>query len=107
MSWSGDRNGTRNPAPIVSAAPPGAARNPESTARGWRQFSNTGKDWRQIRRSGRGNMIIRMPRLTSRQILIVVHDLVATAAAIVASFYIRFEEPGLVDRLQLLLAVLP
>jgi FlaA1/EpsC-like NDP-sugar epimerase len=52
-------------------------------------------------------MIIRVPRLTPRQILIVVHDLVATAVAIVASFYIRFEAPGLMDRLHLLLAVLP
>jgi FlaA1/EpsC-like NDP-sugar epimerase len=52
-------------------------------------------------------MIIRVPRLTPRQILIVAHDLVATAVAIVASFYIRFEAPGLVVRLHLLLAVLP
>src|ERR1700716_2064807 len=52
-------------------------------------------------------MIIRVPRLTLRQVLIVVHDLVATAAAIVASFYIRFEAPGLLDRLQPLLAALP
>jgi FlaA1/EpsC-like NDP-sugar epimerase len=52
-------------------------------------------------------MIIRVPRLTPRQILIVVHDLVATAAAIIASFYIRFEAPGLLDRLRPLLAVLP
>src|SRR5712675_33831 len=52
-------------------------------------------------------MIIRVPRLTARQILIVVHDLVATAAAIVASFYVRFETPGLLDRLHPLLAVLP
>jgi O-antigen biosynthesis protein WbqV len=52
-------------------------------------------------------MIIRVSRLTPRQILIVVHDLVATAAAIVASFYIRFEAPGLLDRLRPLLAVLP
>src|SRR6266851_1148891 len=52
-------------------------------------------------------MIIRVPRLTARQILIVVHDLVATAAAIVASFYVRFETPGLLDRLHALLAVLP
>jgi FlaA1/EpsC-like NDP-sugar epimerase len=52
-------------------------------------------------------MIIRVPRLTLRQVLIVVHDLVATAAAIFASFYIRFEAPGLLDRLNPLLAVLP
>jgi FlaA1/EpsC-like NDP-sugar epimerase len=52
-------------------------------------------------------MIIRVSSLTPRQILIVAHDLVATAAAIVASFYIRFEAPGLLDRLRPLLAVLP
>jgi FlaA1/EpsC-like NDP-sugar epimerase len=52
-------------------------------------------------------MNIRIPRLTPRQILIVVHDLVATAAAIIASFYIRFEADGLLDRLNLLLVVLP
>jgi len=52
-------------------------------------------------------MTIRVPRLTPRQIFIVVHDLVATAAAILASFYIRFEAPGLLDRLHSLLAILP
>jgi FlaA1/EpsC-like NDP-sugar epimerase len=52
-------------------------------------------------------MTIRVPRLTPRQILIVVHDLVATAAAILASFYIRFEAPGLLDRFHPLLAILP
>jgi FlaA1/EpsC-like NDP-sugar epimerase len=52
-------------------------------------------------------MIIRVPRLTPRQILIVAHDLVVTAAAIIATFYIRFEGAGLLDRLHPLLAVLP
>jgi len=52
-------------------------------------------------------MIISVPKLTTRQILIVVHDLVATAVAIIASFYIRFEAPGLLARLHPLLAVLP
>ncbi len=52
-------------------------------------------------------MIIRVPKLTTRQVLIVVHDLVATAVAIIASFYIRFEAPGLLARLHPLLAVLP
>src|SRR6266566_1534396 len=65
------------------------------------------KDWRRICRSGRGKMVIGIARLTARQILIVVHDLVATAAAIIASFYVRFETPGLLDRLHPLLAVLP
>jgi FlaA1/EpsC-like NDP-sugar epimerase len=57
--------------------------------------------------ASRGDMKVRLPKLTSRQILVVVHDLVATAAAIVASFYLRFETPGLVERLDGLLVVLP
>src|SRR5215471_3164149 len=51
---------------------------------------------------GRGNMSVRIPRLTTRQILIVVHDIVATAAAVIASFYIRFETSGLLERLNVL-----
>ncbi len=49
----------------------------------------------------------RLPTLTSRQYLIVAHDLFATAAAILASFYIRFEAPGLIVRWDALLAILP
>ena len=37
-------------------------------------------------------------QLTGRKVLIVAHDLLATAAAILASFYIRFEEVGLAER---------
>jgi O-antigen biosynthesis protein WbqV len=48
-----------------------------------------------------------IPRLTARQILIVLHDLVATALAVIASFYIRFETAGLFVRLNALLIVLP
>ena len=48
-----------------------------------------------------------MPKLTSRQFLVVVHDLVATAAAIVASFWLRFDTQGLGERLDALLLVLP
>jgi FlaA1/EpsC-like NDP-sugar epimerase len=43
--------------------------------------------------------MIRLPKLTPRQILIVLHDLVATAAAIVLTFFVRFEGPPLDDRL--------
>ena len=43
--------------------------------------------------------MIRLPKLTPRQILIVLHDLVATAAAIVLTFYVRFEGQPLDDRL--------
>jgi hypothetical protein len=37
----------------------------------------------------------RVAKLTSRQTLVIVHDVAATAAAIVASFWLRFDTPGL------------
>ncbi len=52
-------------------------------------------------------MGIRLPKLTPRQLLVVMHDVVATAAAIVASFWLRFDTPGLEERLDVLLWVLP
>ncbi len=45
--------------------------------------------------------------LSSRRTLVIAHDLVATAAAIVASFYIRFEAVGLMERREPLLLFLP
>jgi FlaA1/EpsC-like NDP-sugar epimerase len=45
--------------------------------------------------------------LTPRQMLIVAHDLIATAVAIVASFFIRFEAAGLEQRVGGLLQILP
>ena len=42
--------------------------------------------------------MIRLPKLTQRQILIVLHDLLATVAAIVLTFFMRFEEHGLYGR---------
>ena len=45
--------------------------------------------------------------LTPRQYLIMAHDLIATAAAIIAAFYIRFEETGLAERRDALLTILP
>ncbi|MFL4979916.1 MAG: SDR family NAD(P)-dependent oxidoreductase [Xanthobacteraceae bacterium] len=51
--------------------------------------------------------MFRLPKFTSRKALIIVHDLLATVAAILASFYIRFEDSGLGARLEALLAVLP
>src|ERR1041384_8702930 len=45
--------------------------------------------------------------LTPRQWLIVAHDLVATAAAIIMSFYIRFEAGGLESRIDKLLPIVP
>ena len=49
----------------------------------------------------------RMSPLTPRQYLIVAHDLIATAVAILASFFIRFEETGLGERLDGLIRFLP
>jgi FlaA1/EpsC-like NDP-sugar epimerase len=46
-------------------------------------------------------------RLTSRQFLVVVHDVVATAAAIMASFWLRFDTGRIVERLDLLWLILP
>ncbi len=51
-------------------------------------------------------MIIRAPR-NPRPILIVVHDLAATAAAVLASVYIRFEGLGLLDRVHPVVVILP
>ncbi len=45
--------------------------------------------------------------LTSRKLLIVLHDLAATVAAILASFYIRFEAAGVAARIDGLTLVLP
>ena len=45
--------------------------------------------------------------MTRRQWLIVAHDLLATVAAIVASFFIRFEEAGLAERWDGLVTFLP
>src|SRR4051794_13242153 len=51
--------------------------------------------------------MLRLPTLTPRQYLIVAHDLIVTALAILASFFIRFEEGGLAERLDWLLRFLP
>src|SRR5580700_6442634 len=44
---------------------------------------------------------------TSRMALILVHDLVAVVAAVVAAFYIRFETAGLAAHWYLLVLLLP
>lgn len=46
-------------------------------------------------------------KLTTRQILIIVHDVLATAAAIVATFFLRFEGSTLDERLYRFLPFLP
>src|SRR5687768_8788069 len=45
--------------------------------------------------------------LTRRQLLVIAHDLLATAAAVIVSFYIRFELSGLESRLDGLVQILP
>jgi FlaA1/EpsC-like NDP-sugar epimerase len=52
-------------------------------------------------------MIPRFSTFTPRMWLILAHDLLATAAAVVASFFIRFEEGGLAERWRLLVVLLP
>src|SRR5436190_21970692 len=46
-------------------------------------------------------------KLLSRKSLIVLHDLFMTAAAIVAAFYLRFETPGIAERKDLLIILVP
>ncbi len=48
-----------------------------------------------------------MTALFSRRVLIVVHDLAATVAAVLATFYIRFEAAGFAERLPGLVLLLP
>jgi FlaA1/EpsC-like NDP-sugar epimerase len=51
--------------------------------------------------------MIRLSSFTPRMWLILAHDLLATAAAVVASFFIRFEDVGLAERWRLLAILLP
>ena len=51
--------------------------------------------------------MIRLSTFTPRMWLILAHDLLATAVAVVASFFIRFEEAGLAERWRLLVLLLP
>ena len=48
-----------------------------------------------------------MAKLTSRQTLVIVHDVAATAVATVMSFWLRFDTQGLEERLDALLWFLP
>ena len=50
---------------------------------------------------------MRFSNLTVRNLLIAVHDALATALAIFASFYLRFEGDAFFDRLPILLRILP
>src|SRR5665647_1497731 len=51
--------------------------------------------------------MIRLSNLNSRNLLIAVHDAMATALAVLASFYLRFEGQLFTERLPLLLRILP
>lgn len=51
--------------------------------------------------------MLRLPQFNGRQILIVLHDLVATAAALVGTFLVRFEGTELTARLDGLALLLP
>ncbi|RAI44940.1 nucleoside-diphosphate sugar epimerase/dehydratase [Rhodoplanes roseus] len=46
-------------------------------------------------------------RFNGRRVLVIAHDLVATAAALVAAFYMRFEAQGLAERFDGLLLAVP
>ncbi len=55
-----------------------------------------------------GQRMTRLSHLTLRNFMIALHDLLATTAALFAAFYLRFEGgDGFVDRLPLLIQILP
>src|SRR3954464_1792561 len=51
--------------------------------------------------------MIRFSNLTLRNALIAAHDALATALAVLASFYLRFEGDAFFERLPLMLRILP
>src|SRR3990170_704488 len=51
--------------------------------------------------------MLHLRTMTTRKALIVLHDLLATAAALLVAFYIRFEEQRLSVRVDLLWMMLP
>lgn len=51
--------------------------------------------------------MVGLRNLTARKALIVAHDLLATAAAILAAFYLRFETAGLEERAAWLIYIVP
>jgi FlaA1/EpsC-like NDP-sugar epimerase len=52
-------------------------------------------------------IMINVSTFTPRMWLILAHDLLATAAAVVAGFFVRFEEAGLIERWRFLAIILP
>jgi len=69
--------------------------------------SNAGIDGVDAALGGDIGTMIRLSTFTPRMWLILAHDLLATAAAVIASFFIRFEEAGLAQRWRLLVILLP
>ena len=51
--------------------------------------------------------MIRLSDFTPRMWLILTHDLLMTAVAVVAAFYLRFGETGLAERWRMLIILLP
>lgn len=51
--------------------------------------------------------MLHLSTITARKLLIITHDLVMTVLAVLASFYIRFEGPGLLERYGALKLFLP
>ncbi len=51
--------------------------------------------------------MMRFSNLSFRNLLIAAHDALATALAMFASFYLRFEGDAFFDRLPILLRILP
>src|SRR5689334_13073818 len=67
-----------------------------------------GREHAKASHSGRpASGMIRLPNLTLRNALIASHDALASAVALVGSFYLRFEGDLLTDRLPLLFVILP
>ena len=52
-------------------------------------------------------MVRALPRLTLRTTIVLLHDLTMTAAAIIAAFYIRFEQQGVNERIDYLVIIIP
>src|SRR5580704_6247806 len=95
-----------------STVPPACAASGGASVGGARRRRDLGR-WRPGTKAGKdehaeGRQIMTLLRtFTPRMYLILAHDLLATAIAVLASFYIRFEEQGLADRWHLLAIVLP
>src|SRR4029079_7369358 len=75
----------------------------------WCMWTLLGSLWNRVGTCipRRHSMMLQLPRVTPRQMLTILHDLIMTAVAIVAAFFLRFETSGLMERLDGLLLFLP